>query len=119
MGRRHVQAVRLASLTLAGCCDIAPSARAKAERGELGSLTYVTGNIGLTMNGVHLRDIQGFVRGFPPRSITAWLSESILQNPRGPQYTDRGGAVGRQLPVGDVVASSAAMIWALAQGEGS
>jgi predicted dehydrogenase len=61
--------------------------------GGLTSMTMVTGNIGLAMNGTHYFELFRLLTGEAPHEVTAWFSKESFPNPRGPQYEDHAGAV--------------------------
>ena len=61
--------------------------------GGLASVTVVTGNFGLAMNGTHYFEMFRYLAGEAPIEATAWFSDSVLPNPRGPQFQDRAGSV--------------------------
>jgi predicted dehydrogenase len=63
------------------------------EFGGLSSVTLVTGNIGLSMNGTHYFDFFRWLTGEIPETVSAWFSEQTFPNPRGPQYEDRAGTI--------------------------
>lgn len=68
--------------------------------GGLASVTVVAGNFGLAMNGSHYFEMFRFVTGERPSEVTAWLADTAVPNPRGPQYEDRSGAVRLTTPRG-------------------
>jgi predicted dehydrogenase len=61
--------------------------------GGLTSMTVVAGNVGMAMIGTHMFELFRFLSGEEPQAVTAWLSESEMPNPRGPQFEDRSGAI--------------------------
>lgn len=63
---------------------------------ELGGLTSILvagSNFGLAMNACHYFEMFRFVTGRRIESVSAWLEDDILPNPRGPQFEDRSGRV--------------------------
>lgn len=65
---------------------------ASKEFGSLQSMTVVTGNCGLTMNGSHYVEALRFLSEDEPSVVTAWLENFGLPNPRGAQFVDQAGA---------------------------
>lgn len=61
--------------------------------GGLSSVTVVTGNVGMAMNGTHFFEMFRFMTDEPPIEVTAWFSGIEVPNPRGPQFKDPAGAV--------------------------
>ena len=61
--------------------------------GGWSSITAVTGNFGLAMNGVHYFELFRWLSGEPAETVTAWLSTEKVPNPRGTQFEDVGGSV--------------------------
>jgi predicted dehydrogenase len=61
--------------------------------GGLSSITIIGGNFGMAMNGTHYFEMFRFMTDEEPAEVTAWLSDGIVANPRGPQFEDRAGAV--------------------------
>jgi predicted dehydrogenase len=61
--------------------------------GGLTSMTMVTGNIGLAMNGTHYFELFRLLAGEAPQEVSAWFSKESFANPRGPQYEDPAGTV--------------------------
>ncbi len=57
------------------------------------SITAVTGNFGLAMNGTHYFELFRWMSGEAPDTVTAWLSPDRVPNPRGPEFVDRAGCV--------------------------
>jgi len=63
------------------------------EFGGLSSIAVITGNCGVSMNGVHYFEMFRYMNGEPPVEVTAWLSGQETANPRGAQYEDHAGSV--------------------------
>jgi predicted dehydrogenase len=61
--------------------------------GPLASMTVIGGNFGLAMNASHYFEAFRFMVDEPPATVSAWLSEDPVANPRGAQFSDRGGSV--------------------------
>jgi predicted dehydrogenase len=61
--------------------------------GGLASVTVVAGNFGMAMNGLHYFEMFRYLTDEPPVRVAAWFSRETVPNPRGPQFTDRGGTV--------------------------
>ena len=61
--------------------------------GGLRSITAVTGNIGLAMNGTHYFEMVRFMTDDAPAEVSAWFSDDVVPNPRGAQFEDRAGCV--------------------------
>lgn len=61
--------------------------------GKMASMTVVGGCFGLAMNGSHYIEAFRFLTGAEPESATAWFSDAILPNPRGPHFFDQAGEV--------------------------
>ena len=61
--------------------------------GRLGSMTVVTGNIGLAMNGSHYFEAFRYLTDSRIKSVSAVFSSSELANPRGEQFRDAAGAL--------------------------
>ena len=57
------------------------------------SVTVVTGNIGLAMNGTHYVEMFRYLVDERPESVVAWMSDDRVPNPRGAQFEDRAGAM--------------------------
>ncbi len=49
------------------------------------------GASGLGCNGTHLLDLGLLLLGGEPATVSAWLDDGSLPNPRGPQFSDPGG----------------------------
>lgn len=63
------------------------------EFGGLKSITVIGGNFGLAMNGIHYFEMFRFMTDEEPNSVSAWFSDEIIPNPRGPEFEDRAGCV--------------------------
>jgi predicted dehydrogenase len=61
--------------------------------GGLSSVNVIAGNFGMAMNGTHYFEMFRYMSEEPPVEVTAWLLDDRIQNPRGPQFEDRAGAV--------------------------
>lgn len=61
--------------------------------GGFASMTVVAGNFGLSMNGTHYFEAFRFVAGEDIAEVSAWFSDDVVANPRGPQFEDRAGSV--------------------------
>ena len=61
--------------------------------GGFTSLTVNGNNSGLAMVGSHFINLFKFFSESPPVTVSAWLKDSDVQNPRGKQYLDSGGLV--------------------------
>lgn len=61
--------------------------------GPLGSVAIVGANMGLSMNGIHRFEAFHRLTGEGPDQVTAWFSEGVLPNPRGPEFKDRAGTI--------------------------
>jgi predicted dehydrogenase len=61
--------------------------------GGFTSMTVVTGNVGMAMNGTHFFEMFRFLAEEPLTEVTAWFSAEAVPNPRGPQYEDRAGSI--------------------------
>jgi predicted dehydrogenase len=71
-----------------------PKALVESESfGGLTSITVVAGNFGLAMNGSHYFEMLRYMSGQPASHLNAWLSDTPVPNPRGPQFEDRAGQV--------------------------
>jgi len=57
------------------------------------SITAVTGNVGLAMNGVHYFELFRWLSGEPLSTVSAWFDDTTVANPRGPQFQDRSGCL--------------------------
>lgn len=68
--------------------------------GGLTSITVVSGNMGMAMNGLHYFEMFRFLADENPAEVTAWFSPEKVSNPRGPQYEDRAGAIRVTTPTG-------------------
>jgi hypothetical protein len=66
---------------------------ASGEFGPLRTMTVVAGNFGLAMNASHYFEAFRFMTDEAPATVSAWLSEDTVANPRGTQFSDRGGSV--------------------------
>ena len=72
----------------------APKRLAQSEAiGGLRSITVIAGNLGLAMNGTHLFEMFRFMTDEPTAEVTGWLMPEKVQNPRGAEFEDHGGAV--------------------------
>lgn len=61
--------------------------------GGLSSVTVVSGNCGISMNGGHYFEMFRYMTEEQPVEVMAWLTEQFVPNPRGSQYEDRAGSV--------------------------
>jgi predicted dehydrogenase len=61
--------------------------------GGLRSITIVSGNGGLGMNGTHFMEMFRYVTGEHPVELTAWFSAERVPNPRGALFEDRAGSI--------------------------
>jgi predicted dehydrogenase len=61
--------------------------------GGLASVTVTLGNCGLAMNGTHYFEMFRYMTDEFPKEVTAWFSDAVVSNPRGPQFQDRAGAI--------------------------
>lgn len=62
-----------------------------AELGPLSSILVAGSNFGLAMNASHYFEMYRYISGAQVNSVQAWLEDSQLANPRGPQFDDRSG----------------------------
>lgn len=63
------------------------------EFGGLTSAVLIAGNMGWANNGSHHFEMFRLLTGETPVEVSAWFSEELVPNPRGPQYEDRGGSI--------------------------
>ncbi len=70
------------------------------EIGALASVTVVSGNFGLAMNGSHYFEMFRWLTGEKPATVAAWLSKDRVPNPRGPQFDDGAGQIRVENPSG-------------------
>ncbi|MGH7434483.1 MAG: Gfo/Idh/MocA family protein [Polyangiaceae bacterium] len=63
------------------------------EFGGVSSITVVGGNFGVAMNGTHYFEMLRWLTSEPPHQVSAWFSSEQVPNPRGPEFSDRGGSV--------------------------
>ena len=63
------------------------------EHGGMTSMTVVAGNFGLAMNGTHYLEAFRYLAQSEIEFISGWFSEGSIENPRGPSFFDRGGAL--------------------------
>jgi predicted dehydrogenase len=61
--------------------------------GALASVTVVAGNFGMAMNASHYFEMFRYITDERAEEVTAWFTETLLANPRGPQFQDRAGSV--------------------------
>lgn len=61
------------------------------EFGGLRSMTLASSNIGFSMNGSHYFEAFRYLTGDEIDIVAAWMDQTLLANPRGPQYQDRSG----------------------------
>lgn len=61
--------------------------------GGLTSITVVAGNFGMGMNGTHYFEMFRYMTDENLKEVNAWFSDSIVPNPRGPQFEDRAGSI--------------------------
>jgi predicted dehydrogenase len=72
------------------------SIKQQAQRPELGGLHSVAvlgSNFGLAMNGTHYFEMFRYLTDDDVVSVSAWLDEPNVPNPRGPQFLDNGGQI--------------------------
>ena len=63
------------------------------EFGGLRSMTVVGGNLGFAMNGSHYFEAFRYLTDEPFSTVTAWMSDRRVPNPRGEQFEDRAGSI--------------------------
>ncbi len=68
--------------------------------GSLSSVTVISGNFGLAMNGIHFFELFSYLTGERPQFVTSWFSDEIVPNPRGLEFIDRGGSIRIDTPRG-------------------
>ena len=61
--------------------------------GGAASINVVTGNFGLAMNGTHYFEMFRYITGEPAVEAVGYFSDTVLPNPRGPEFQDRAGSV--------------------------
>lgn len=61
--------------------------------GPLASVVVAASNFGLAMNASHYFEMFRYVSGVSVHSVSAWLDEAKLANPRGSQFEDRSGRI--------------------------
>lgn len=61
------------------------------ELGPLVSMVVAGSNFGLAMNASHYFEAFRFLTGSRVATVSAWLGNEQLTNPRGPQFEDRSG----------------------------
>jgi predicted dehydrogenase len=61
--------------------------------GGLTSMTVVAGNFGFSMNGSHYFEAFRYLTDDNPDEVSAWFSDEMVPNPRGPQFQDRAGSI--------------------------
>lgn len=61
------------------------------ELGPLVSMVVAGSNFGLAMNASHYFEAFRFLTGSRVATVSAWLENEQLTNPRGPQFDDRSG----------------------------
>ena len=61
--------------------------------GGLQSISVVTGNFGLSMNGTHYIEMMRFMFDEAPETVSAWFDQGDVPNPRGPEFKDKAGVV--------------------------
>ncbi len=61
--------------------------------GGFTSLAINSINTGLAMMGSHCIDLLEFLSDSPSQTVSAWLKDSDVINPRGKQYSDSGGLI--------------------------
>lgn len=67
---------------------------ARNERlGQLASVSYIAGNVGIAMNLSHQLELFRLLTGQPLSRLWAWLDEDVPENPRGAQFHDGAGRV--------------------------
>lgn len=66
---------------------------ASPEFGGLKSMTVVGGNFGFAMNGTHYFEAFRYLTDEPIKTVTAWMSDERVPNPRGEQFEDRAGSI--------------------------
>lgn len=72
---------------------IEPKRILKDQLGGLASIAVIAGNFGLAMNGTHYFEMFRYITDEYPKEVTAWFSDAIVPNPRGPQFEDRAGTL--------------------------
>lgn len=63
------------------------------ELGSLSSILVAGSNFGLAMNASHYFEMFHYITGGPVKTVKAWFENSILPNPRGPEFQDRSGCL--------------------------
>jgi predicted dehydrogenase len=61
--------------------------------GDLFTMTAVSGNNGMAMNGVHVFEGFQFITGETFSEVSAWFSPEQPPNPRGAEFEDHAGAM--------------------------
>ena len=61
--------------------------------GGLKSFNFIGGNIGVSMNAIHMFERFRFFTNYPIIKISAWLSDKNLQNPRGKKFKEKAGQI--------------------------
>lgn len=63
------------------------------ELGGLQSIVVLGSNFGLAMNGTHYFEMFRFMTDHDVGTVSAWLDDDDVPNPRGSEFKDRGGQV--------------------------
>lgn len=61
--------------------------------GGLRSVVVLGSNFGLAMNGTHYFEMFRYLTGQEVASVSAWLDDDDVPNPRGPMFLDKGGQI--------------------------
>lgn len=61
--------------------------------GGLRSVVVLGSNFGLAMNGTHYFEMFRYLTGCELDSVSAWLDDDDVPNPRGPMFLDKGGQI--------------------------
>ncbi len=61
--------------------------------GCLNTLLIQSGNAGLSMNGLHFLEAFNYLAGSEMVEVTGWLRPEKVDNPRGAEFHDPGGAI--------------------------
>ncbi len=63
------------------------------EFGGLTTMVIQSGNAGLSMNGLHFLEAFSFLSGSEISEVNGWIRPEKIDNPRGAQFDDPGGAI--------------------------
>ncbi|NMM45574.1 Gfo/Idh/MocA family oxidoreductase [Rhodospirillaceae bacterium KN72] len=66
---------------------------ADTKLGDLSGITVTAGNFGLAMNASHYFELFRYTAGESVSSVQAWFDDTVLPNPRGPDFADRSGCI--------------------------